>query len=160
MRRTILLAAVVAAVGLSVGATPAQAQLFGPRYRMRIERGGDIVVSGRGYAPVIVDPYVVPTTAVYAVDSPVYATTRVYSPTVATSYVAPSTYATSYVVPSVATQVYQPTVVSRPIPTVSVYQTPVFGSPYVTTTRVIGTPVYSTRYVTSFPTQAIAYPWP
>ena len=77
MRRAILLAAAVTAVGLSLGATPARAQLFGPRYKMRIERDGDVVVRGRGYAPRVIDPYVVPSSAVYMTESPVYATTRV-----------------------------------------------------------------------------------
>ena len=158
MRRAILLAAAVAAVGLSVGATPAQAQLFGPRYRMRIERDGDIVVRGRGYAPVVVDPYVVPTSAVYVTGSPVVATSM-YVPTVATSMYVP-TVATSMYVPTVATRVYEPTIISRPVPTVSVLSSPVVTRSYVTTSGVVATPVYGTRYIQAFPTQAIAYPWP
>lgn len=147
MTRAMILT-VMTAIGLGALATPARAQLFGgPKYRVRIERDGDVIVKGRGYVPVVVDPYVttvatfpIPTATTYVSTTPVLATTRVFAPTAV--------------------------VVSRPLPTVSYLPTTVYAparfvSPgYLATTRVIADPYVTTSFSPLFPTAAVAYPWP
>jgi hypothetical protein len=147
----------LALVGLGAWTTTAQAQLFGgPRYTVRYTRDGDVIVRGRGIAPVMVDPYVTTVAS--------YPTTYVTSPVVATSYVtsapAPMMTTTRVYAPTSAVVVSQPIPTVSYVPTVSYIPTTVMAPGYVTTTRVVASPYVARSYVPVFPTTAIAYPWP